>query len=55
MRTVGTRLRVQLPGAYHESGQDGSASAEVVDVPFRPSVNPNSREVAHAKGRDSVE
>ena len=55
MRTVGTRLRVQLPGAYHESGQDGSASAEVVDVPFLPSVNPNSREVAHAKGRDSVE
>ena len=55
MRAVGTRLRVQLPGAYHESGQDGSASAEVVDVPFRPSVNPNSREVARAKGRDSVE
>ena len=55
MRAVGTRLRVQLPALYHNSGEDGGVSAEVVDVPFRPSVNPNTREVVHAKGRDSAE
>ena len=55
MRAVGTQLEVRLPSLYHESGQDGSVPAEIVDVPFRPSVNPNSREMARAKGRDSVE
>ena len=53
MRALGTRLRVALPPIY----QDGSAEAagEVVEVPFRPSVNPNTREVVRAKGRDSAE
>ena len=55
MRAIGTQLEVLLPGQYQASGRDGGVSAEVVDVPFRPSVNPNSREVARAKGRDSAE
>ena len=55
LRAIGTKLEVRLPGVYHPSGRDGSVAAEVVDVPFRPSVNPNSREVVRAKGRDSVE
>ena len=55
LRGIGTLFEVQLPGCYHESGQDGSVAAEVVDVPFRPSVNPNTREVVRAKGRDSAE
>ena len=55
MRAVGTQLRVQLPPAYCEAGSTGSVAAEVVDVPFRPSVNPNSREVARSRGRDHVD
>ena len=54
MRHVGTSVRVHLPAVYLD-GDDGAVAGEVVDVPFRPSVNPNSREVAHAKGRDSVD
>lgn len=32
------------------SGQPGS-----VEVPFRPSVNPSARELAHARGEDAAE
>ena len=54
MRAVGTRLLVHLPDAYADrTGQ--AAPAEVVDVPFRPSVNPNARELARSRGRDSVD
>ena len=54
MREVGTGLRVHLPGEYAERAGE-PVPAEVVDVPFRPSVNPNAREVARSKGRDSVD
>ena len=50
MRTIGTALRVHLPPEYG----DCAVLAEVVEVPFRPSVNPNIREVAQRKGRDYV-
>ena len=50
MRTIGTALRVHLPPEYG----DCAVAAEVVEVPFRPSVNPNAREVARRKGRDYV-
>ncbi len=54
MRSAGTGLRIHLPEEYSEpSGEP--AAAEVVDVPFRPSVNPNARERARARGRDSVD
>ena len=48
LRAIGTALSVQLPPEYG----DCAVSAEIVEVPFRPSVNPNIREVAHSKRRD---
>ncbi len=54
MRSVGTRLRVHLPEEYADPA-DAAAPAEVVDVPFRPSMNPNARERARSRGRDSVD
>ena len=53
MRATGTELRLRLPDEYAERPGE-PARAEIVDVPFRPSVNPNSREVARSRGRDSV-
>ncbi|WP_119167657.1 glycine cleavage T C-terminal barrel domain-containing protein [Algihabitans albus] len=51
--TLGTRLKVHLPDLYAESpGQ--AVEAEVVEMPFRPSVNPNAREIAKAEGRDAA-
>ncbi|WP_151526728.1 aminomethyltransferase family protein [Serinicoccus kebangsaanensis] len=44
MSAVGTPMRVWLPEQYAETpGQP--VEATIVDVPFRPSVNPNTREV----------
>ena len=54
LRHIGTALRVQLPAVYH-NGDEPTVAAEVVEVPFRPSVNPNSREVARSQGRDAVD
>lgn len=54
MRELGTRLRIHLPPIYQD-GSGAEVAAEVVEVPFRPSVNPNTREVVHAKGRDAAE
>ena len=50
MRAIGTALSVHLPPEYG----DCAVPAEIVEVPFRPSVNPNIREVARRKGRDYV-
>ena len=50
MRDIGTALSVHLPPEYG----DCAVPAEIVEVPFRPSVNPNIREVARRKGRDYV-
>ena len=55
MRGVGTALHVQLPDEYADGAAGGLVAAEVVDVPFRPSVNPNIREVVHARGRDHAD
>ncbi len=50
---VGTKYVVSLPDEY--AGPDGGdVAAEVVEVPFRPSVNPNSRETAKSKGMDYI-
>ena len=54
MRAVGTELRVHLPEEYADPVGE-AAPAEIVDVPFRPSVNPNVRERARDAGRDSVD
>ena len=54
LRHIGTALRVQLPAVYR-GDDEPTVAAEVVEVPFRPSVNPNSREVARGQGRDAVD
>ncbi len=51
MKAPGTRLKVWLPDEY-ASVPGVPVDAEVVEVPFRPSVNANAREVAKAHGRD---
>jgi len=52
--TPGTRFEVELPDRYTEvSGMP--VPAEVVEVPFRPSVNPSAREQATARGRDTAD
>ena len=51
---VGTELLVWLPDEY--AGEPGRPDrAEVCEVPFRPSVNPSARELAHARGEDAVD
>lgn len=52
MTDVGTSFAVHLPGEYALNGIGEAVAAEVVEVPFRPSVNPNSREKAKELGRD---
>ena len=48
---LGTALKVWLPDQYaSEPGKPDEAV--VVDVPFRPSVNPSARELAKSAGRD---
>lgn len=50
---LGTKLKVWLPEHYQtEPGQP--VDATVVEMPFRPSVNPNVREIAKAHGHDFV-
>ena len=48
---VGTKYKVKLPDEYSET-PGVSVDAEIVDVPFRESINPNKREVQAAKGLD---
>ena len=51
---IGTKLLVRLPDEYSVSPGE-PVEGEVVDVPFRESVNPNKREVEKAKGLDFAE
>lgn len=50
---VGTRLVVHLPDVYADTA-GVPVDATVVEMPFRESVNPNTREVLHDAGRDTV-
>jgi glycine cleavage system aminomethyltransferase T len=54
MSSIGTRLSVELPHSYCEVPAQ-PVWAEVVDVPFRPSVHPSAREQAKAKGKQYAE
>jgi aminomethyltransferase len=51
---VGTKYKVKLPNEYSET-PGVSVDAEIVDIPFRESVNPNKREVEASKGLDFAE
>lgn len=55
MTALGTWLKVELPDEYGVGYPDHTVQARVVEVPFRPSVNPNAREVAKYKGKDFVD
>ena len=52
-RDVGNKFKFHLPDEYCDTpGQP--VDGEIVEMPFRPSVNPNAREIAKSKGRDSA-
>ena len=51
---VGTKLLVKLPDEYSVTPGE-PVEGEVVEVPFRESVNQNKREVEAAKGKDFAE
>jgi glycine cleavage system aminomethyltransferase T len=50
---LGTQLYVHLPDQYADA-PGKPVSATVVEMPFRPSVNPNTRERLHEAGLDSA-
>ena len=52
LNSIGSSLTVHLPVEYAAADGSTAVEAEVVEVPFRPSVNPNARERARAKGID---
>ena len=52
-REIGTKLKVHLPDVYANTPGE-PVDGEVVEVPFRESVNPSAREVATADGRDAA-
>ena len=54
-RELGTRYGITLPDEYAGNAVGNSVSARVVEVPFRPSVNPNVREVVHGRGKDHAD
>ena len=53
MAALGTDVKVWLPEEYQtKSGRP--VDGKVVEMPFRPSANPNAREIARAEGRDTA-
>lgn len=53
LSALGTELHVHLPEKYAD--QPGRpVAATVVEMPFRPSVNPNTRERLHQSGLDAA-
>ena len=53
MAGLGTEVKIWLPEAY-QTTPGHPVGGRVVEMPFRPSVNPNAREIARAEGRDSA-
>ena len=52
-RDIGNKFKFHLPDGYCDTpGQP--VDGEIVEMPFRPSVNPNAREIAKSEGRDSA-
>jgi glycine cleavage system aminomethyltransferase T len=51
---LGTELWVHLPDEYADTA-GRPVAAEVVELPFRPSVNPNQRELLRQRGLDAAE
>ena len=53
MRAIGTTLKIHLPDEYAET-PGVPIKAEVVEIPFRPSITPSARELAKTDGRDTT-
>ena len=52
-RNIGNKFKFHLPSEYCDTpGQP--VDGEIVEMPFRPSVNPNAREIAKSAGRDTA-
>ena len=52
-KDIGNKFKFHLPNEYCDTpGQP--VDGEIVEMPFRPSVNPNAREIAKSAGRDAA-
>ena len=52
-KDIGNKFKFHLPDEYCDApGQ--AVDGEIVEMPFRPSVNPNAREIAKSAGRDTA-
>ena len=52
-KDIGNKFKFHLPDEYCDTaGQP--VDGEIVEIPFRPSVNPNAREIAKSEGRDTA-
>jgi aminomethyltransferase len=52
-KDIGNKFKFHLPEEYCDKpGQP--VDGEIVEMPFRPSVNPNAREIAKSEGRDAA-
>jgi aminomethyltransferase len=52
-KDIGNKFKFHLPNEYCDTpGQP--VDGEIVEMPFRPSVNPNAREIAKSAGRDTA-
>ncbi len=52
-RHIGNKFKFHLPDEYCDTPSQ-PVDGEIVEMPFRPSVNPNAREIAKSAGRDSA-
>ena len=52
-KDLGNKFKFHLPDEYCET-PGTPVDGEVVEIPFRPSVNPNAREIAKDDGRDAA-
>ncbi|MDB9824839.1 aminomethyl transferase family protein [Alphaproteobacteria bacterium] len=52
-KTIGTSFKIHLPDEYCET-PGTPVDGVIVEMPFRPSVNANARELAKDKGRDTA-
>ena len=52
-KDIGNKFKFHLPDQYCDT-PGSPVDGEIVDIPFRPSVNPNAREIAKDDGRDAA-
>ena len=52
-KDIGNKFKFHLPDEYCDSASQ-PVDGEIVEIPFRPSVNPNAREIAKSEGRDTA-